>query len=82
MPLTSISPGPVWNILQGVEYALINAPCRITAGVLVQRSNTLGGAYSDWVGSTGAILNPKGGFIKCVTGNTTIKAVKLKMKEL
>lgn len=82
MPTTAISPGPLLNISQGVVYALPASPCIITSGAVVQKSASFGGTYSDWVGSTGGIYH--GGstvqsHVKCLTGNTTIQAAKVKM---
>jgi len=55
----------------------------VTGGVTLQRATALGGPFTDWAGSAAGIYH--GGskvqsHVKCATGNTTIQAVKIKMK--
>jgi len=73
-----LSPGPQYNISQNVIYALPGSPCNIVLGTACERSLLYAGPFTGWSGG----YNPVGGFIRCLTGSTTYKATKLKMKEL
>jgi len=78
MATTLLSPGPQYNILQNVVYALPGSPCNIVLGTACERGPALAGPFVGWTGG----YNHVGGFIRCTTGGTTYKATKLKMKEL
>jgi hypothetical protein len=58
-------------------YAIPVTNVRITSGAVVQYSILFGGAFAN-IASGDQV---KGGFIKCVTGGTTIKLDRVKMKK-
>jgi hypothetical protein len=81
MPVELISPGPVTTLLANVIYALPASKCNVKAGVVIQKSTSYGGTYSNWVGSDTGVVHNGGGHCKSLT-NTTITITKLKMKDL
>jgi hypothetical protein len=78
MPVELISVGPLTNLLANVVYALPASPCTIKAGAVLQKSTSYAGTYSDWIGSDSGVYHSGGGHTKCVTGNTTVTATKVK----
>lgn len=82
MPTELISPGPVTTLTQNVVYALPASPCTIDAGAVLQKSPSFGGTYTNWPGSDTGVRHEGGGHCKCTTGNTTVVATKIKMKDL
>jgi hypothetical protein len=77
-----ISPGPVTPMSQDLVYALPASACNVRGGPILQKSSLYEGPFSNWEKSDLGVYHPGGGFTKCNSGNTTIQATRVKMKDV